>query len=188
MSWELAAWLMLGGSTILLFLGLPVAFSFLVINLVGAWDTATWTYDRSWFPGSLKGDHGEGIWAIDGDQRGCLWVGGDLSRGAYSGDAATDWLGGFARFCPLDATAPSAPTALTLTTSAAGAKLSWGASTDPGGGTVTYDVIRDGRVIATTSSATRTYTDPDATAGARYTVRSVDGRGNRSASPAPKAA
>ncbi|HUK04928.1 MAG TPA: TRAP transporter large permease subunit [Burkholderiales bacterium] len=37
MSWELAAWLMLGGSTVLLFLGLPVAFSFLVINLVGAW-------------------------------------------------------------------------------------------------------------------------------------------------------
>jgi len=36
MSWQLAAWLMLGGSTALLFLGLPVAFSFLVINLVGA--------------------------------------------------------------------------------------------------------------------------------------------------------
>ena len=36
MSWQLAAWLMLGGSTMLLFLGLPVAFSFLVINLVGA--------------------------------------------------------------------------------------------------------------------------------------------------------
>src|SRR5207245_10545114 len=36
MSWEAAAWLMLGGSTLLLFLGLPVAFSFLVINLVGA--------------------------------------------------------------------------------------------------------------------------------------------------------
>src|SRR3954454_19504300 len=28
---------MLGGSTVLLFLGLPVAFSFLVINLLGAW-------------------------------------------------------------------------------------------------------------------------------------------------------
>lgn len=37
MSWGAAAWLMLGGSTVLLFLGLPVAFSFLVINLVGAW-------------------------------------------------------------------------------------------------------------------------------------------------------
>src|SRR5213593_2102050 len=36
MSWEAAAWLMLGGSTLLLFLGLPVAFSFIVINLVGA--------------------------------------------------------------------------------------------------------------------------------------------------------
>ena len=36
MSWQSAAWLMLGGSTLLLFLGLPVAFTFLVINLVGA--------------------------------------------------------------------------------------------------------------------------------------------------------
>src|SRR5688500_651312 len=36
MAWQAAAWLMLGGSTALLFLGLPVAFSFLVINLVGA--------------------------------------------------------------------------------------------------------------------------------------------------------
>jgi tripartite ATP-independent transporter DctM subunit len=37
MSWDAAALLMLGGSTVLLFLGLPVAFSFLVINLLGAW-------------------------------------------------------------------------------------------------------------------------------------------------------
>src|SRR5712692_8851677 len=36
MSWEAAAWLMLGGSTFLLFLGLPVAFSFIVINLICA--------------------------------------------------------------------------------------------------------------------------------------------------------
>ncbi|MBV8032147.1 MAG: TRAP transporter large permease subunit [Betaproteobacteria bacterium] len=36
MDWPSAAWLMLGGSTVLLFLGLPVAFSFMVINLVGA--------------------------------------------------------------------------------------------------------------------------------------------------------
>lgn len=37
MSWQAAAWLLLGGSTLLLFMGLPVAFSFLVVNLVGAW-------------------------------------------------------------------------------------------------------------------------------------------------------
>jgi tripartite ATP-independent transporter DctM subunit len=37
MSWQAAAWLMLGGSTALMFLGLPVAFAFLAINLTGAW-------------------------------------------------------------------------------------------------------------------------------------------------------
>ena len=39
MSWGAAAWLLLGGSTLLLFLALPVAFSFLFINLfvAGFW-------------------------------------------------------------------------------------------------------------------------------------------------------
>ena len=36
MSWEFAALLLLGGSTVLLFLGLPVALSFVAINIVGA--------------------------------------------------------------------------------------------------------------------------------------------------------
>ncbi|HEX4409144.1 MAG TPA: TRAP transporter large permease subunit [Xanthobacteraceae bacterium] len=36
MSWQAASWLLLGGSTVLLFLGLPVAFSFLCINIIGA--------------------------------------------------------------------------------------------------------------------------------------------------------
>ena len=36
MSWQSAAWLLLGGSTVLMFLGLPVAFAFLAINLIGA--------------------------------------------------------------------------------------------------------------------------------------------------------
>ncbi len=37
MSWQAAAWLMLGGSAVLLFIGMPVAFTFLAINIVGAW-------------------------------------------------------------------------------------------------------------------------------------------------------
>jgi hypothetical protein len=157
------------------------------INLVGAWDAATWNVDRSWFPASLKGAYGEGVWAMDADARGCLWIGGDLVRGAYSGNAATDYLGGFARFCPADATAPSTPTSLVVASSGAARTLTWGAASDPGGGPITYDVIRDGKVIAQTSAATRTFTDPSAVAGTRYTVRAVDARGNRSASPAPKA-
>ncbi|HET7198430.1 MAG TPA: TRAP transporter large permease subunit [Burkholderiales bacterium] len=35
MSWQAAAWVMLGGSTALMLLGLPVGFAFLAINLVG---------------------------------------------------------------------------------------------------------------------------------------------------------
>ncbi len=35
--WALAAWLMLGGSTVLLFIGIPVALTFIAVNIVGAW-------------------------------------------------------------------------------------------------------------------------------------------------------
>jgi len=37
MSWSSAALLLLGGSTVLLFLGMPVALSFIAINILGAW-------------------------------------------------------------------------------------------------------------------------------------------------------
>ncbi len=36
-SWQAAALLLLGGSTVLLFMGIPVAFTFLAVNLIGAW-------------------------------------------------------------------------------------------------------------------------------------------------------
>jgi tripartite ATP-independent transporter DctM subunit len=36
-TWQFAALLLLGGSTVLLFIGLPVALSFVAINIVGAW-------------------------------------------------------------------------------------------------------------------------------------------------------
>jgi tripartite ATP-independent transporter DctM subunit len=36
-AWGLAAWLMLGGSTVLLFIGMPVALTFIAINIAGAW-------------------------------------------------------------------------------------------------------------------------------------------------------
>lgn len=36
-AWGLAALLMLGGSTVLLFIGMPVALTFIAINIVGAW-------------------------------------------------------------------------------------------------------------------------------------------------------
>ncbi len=36
MSWQMASLLLLGGSTVFLFIGMPVAFSFIAINLIGA--------------------------------------------------------------------------------------------------------------------------------------------------------
>src|SRR5688572_11155849 len=36
-AWVIAAWLMLGGSTVLLFIGMPVALTFISVNIVGAW-------------------------------------------------------------------------------------------------------------------------------------------------------
>ncbi len=36
-NWAIAAWLMLGGSTVLLFIGMPVALTFIAVNILGAW-------------------------------------------------------------------------------------------------------------------------------------------------------
>jgi len=36
MTWQMASLLLLGGSTVLLFAGMPVAISFIAINLIGA--------------------------------------------------------------------------------------------------------------------------------------------------------
>lgn len=35
--WVIAAWWLLGGSTVLLFIGMPVALTFITVNIVGAW-------------------------------------------------------------------------------------------------------------------------------------------------------
>ncbi len=154
------------------------------IRMVGRVDATTFDYDTTWFPNGTKGQNDAGIWSISSDSRDCLWVGGDLVRGAYSGNAVTDYLGGFARFCPTDSVAPTAPTALTATANAGSVDLAWTGSTDAGG-TVSYDIYRDDRVIATVFGTTYSDGSPGATGTHQYTVRAADTRGNRSASPAP---
>ncbi|QXC59137.1 hypothetical protein KSP35_12000 [Aquihabitans sp. G128] len=155
------------------------------IRMVGRVDATTFDYDTTWYPNGTKGINDEGIWSITSDKRDCLWVGGDLVRGAYSGNAATDYLGGFARFCPTDAVVPTTPTNLKATVASGSVDLSWTASTDASG-TPSYDVYRDDRVIATVFGTTFSDTTANGSSGAhQYTVRAADARGNRSASPAP---
>lgn len=157
------------------------------IRMVGRYDGDTLDYDTSWYPSGLKGANDEGVWGIAQDANKCLWVGGDLVRGAYSGDAARDWLGGFARFCGEDSTAPTAPSGFAADVDTSSVRLSWNASTDAAG-PVRYDVYRNDRVVATVSGTSFTDTPEGGASGSlQYTVRATDARGNRSASPAPVA-
>ncbi len=115
---------------------------------------------------------GEGVWGLTLDSDNCLWAAGDMVRGAYHKGVA-DWLGGFARFCSRDTTAPSVPTNFQVLS---GNTLYWKPSTDDSGVAPGYEVIRDDRVIATTLR--HSYPLPGA---GRYFVRAIDATGNRSA-------
>ena len=152
------------------------------INTVARFDPITHELDPSWFPYGLKGYAGEGVWSVDDDERGCVWVGGDLTQGSGSGVAVNDWLGGFGRFCPTDSTAPSAPTNVAGSATATTVTITWGPSFDDSG-SVVYDIYRSNRVIATVGGGS--FVDTAPIFGARYTVRAVDPTGNRSATEKP---
>ncbi|MCB0976841.1 MAG: beta galactosidase jelly roll domain-containing protein [Acidimicrobiales bacterium] len=154
------------------------------IRMVGRYDEKTLEYDATWWPNGTKGSNDAGIWTIDSDSRRCLWVGGDLVRGDYMDDPVIDYLGGFARFCPTDAVAPTAPTNLKVSADQSGVTLTWSPSTDASG-SVSYDVYRNDRVIAQVWGTSYRDNFGGNPAGATYTVRATDPRGNRSASPRP---
>lgn len=153
------------------------------INTIGRYSTTDLNMEPDFYTGGLDSVSGEGVWSLAGDSAGCLWFGGDIFRGAFSGDPATDWLGNFGKFCPEDAQAPTAPTSLNMSSSSGNLTLTWGASSDNSPG-LSYLVYRDDRVIAKVNGVT-SYSEAEPTQTARYTVRAIDTRGNLSASPAP---
>ncbi len=132
-------------------------------------------FDPQW---GVNTGTGEGIWELTFDSDGCLWAGGDLIRGGYSG-STPNWLGGFARFCQRDVTPPTSPTNLRTTVSGATTNLQWAASTENTGGAIKYEILRDDRVVAVQGA--RTFALPDTNYG-RWFVRAIDATGNRSAS------
>jgi trimeric autotransporter adhesin len=130
-------------------------------------------------------ENGDGPWDLHMDDRGCLWVGGDVFR--LDTAQPYRWARGFTRLCRDDATAPTAPTGLAVTMGGAAgnqATITWDASTDDRG-VVGYEVLRDGAIIATVDGVTRTLTDVAVDGVATYRVRALDGRGNRSATSDP---
>lgn len=148
------------------------------INLIGAWNAKTGRFLYEWSP-ILQTRAGLGAWASFYDSTGVLWAGGDVTRSVRAG-SVTQWSGGFVRFAPRDTSAPRAPGRISGTPSNGGTTqtLTWPAVTDSG--TVTYEIIRGDRVVATTT--TPSYTVPQPAEASSYFVRARDAAGNRSAS------
>lgn len=149
------------------------------IGQVGAWNTETGEFMRDFSP-MVIGRAGYGVWATFTDSLGRLWVGGDYTDSVRLNTPtafANQWSGGFMRFGPRDAKAPTVPGDLQGIHSVTNTELRWGSSTDDRG-TLNYEVLREDRVIETTASTSATVPND----GARYFVRAVDPAGNRSAS------
>ena len=124
----------------------------------------------------------EGVWELFADSQGCMWFGGDENQGALVG-GVRQWLGGYGRFCPpdrqppdlADAASPSAPR------SGGGNQIKWSGGTDNVAGNLSYEVLRNDRVISPVLLNTFVYNDTAGQLGDRYFVRTVDAAGNRSA-------
>ena len=148
------------------------------IQYIGAYDLQTMRQIPEFQPVVTSG-LGTGPWDLTEDSNGCMWFAGDFSQGAKLTGGGRQWLGSFGKMCPGDTTPPTTPGSFTAQrTSSTRVTLQWSGSSDAVG-SILYEVIRNGRVIATVTGLS--YTDTVSEAGARYAVRAIDSAGNRSA-------
>ena len=148
------------------------------LDWVAAVDPATGKTIPNWKP-SMKMRQGAGVWAIQMDSRGTLWVGGDIAS-VTTKSKAGKWAGGFARYDASDSTAPPTPANFRVTAQGTDTvDLAWNLVADAGGG-VRYEVLRDDRTVAFTTGNTNTLTVPKG-GNNRFYLRAIDKAGNYSA-------
>ncbi|MGC4110223.1 MAG: PKD domain-containing protein [Nocardioides sp.] len=146
------------------------------MEFFGAWDATTGARITQFMP-HMQMRQGTGIWAIQTDSNGTTWAGGDIQT-VTSQTKKNAFAGGFARWPLNDSTAPGTPTNFQVQSQTGSTvTLGWNAVSDPSG--VTYQILRDDRPIATTTSTSITV--PKSTSG-RFFVRAADGSGNVGAS------
>ncbi|MDJ0356112.1 PKD domain-containing protein [Paenarthrobacter sp. PH39-S1] len=144
---------------------------------IGAWDAVSGDVVPSFTP-RMTSRLGRGVWASTVDSNGALWAGGDLSLVATS-SSERKWAGGLARFPQTDAAAPSTPSRVIASAdTTASVTLGWASATD-GSSSVSYQILRDDRVVATTSALTAMVPKSGEN---RFFVRAVDAAGNLSSS------
>ena len=144
------------------------------IQWVGGWDQATGR-QIGWTPYRLSSLRSTGAWALEMGDDGALWAGGDFN---YSYTSKTDgqWSGGWVRMPARSATAPAVPANLRAADgNAKEVALKW--SSVPGA--ESYDILRDDRTVATTTSTSITV---PLGGNNRFFVRAVASDGLRGAS------
>ena len=121
------------------------------IQWVGGWDQATGR-QIGWTPYRLSSLRSTGAWALEMGDDGALWVGGDFNF-SYTSKTDGQWSGGWVRMPARSATAPAVPANLRASDgNAKEVTLKW--SSVPGA--ESYDILRDDRTIATTTSTSIT--------------------------------
>jgi PKD repeat protein len=144
----------------------------------GMWDASTGARIPDFTP-NIDMRSGAGIWALETDTLGNVWAGGDISTVRTS--SGVRFSGGFARFTMVDSTPPPTPSNFRMTSqSATTASFAWGTVTDSAS-SVRYQILRDDRPIAFTTTNTGSITVPKGGSN-RFFVRAVDTSQNASAS------
>jgi len=144
------------------------------IRWVGGWDEATGR-QLGWTPYRLSSPRSTGAWALEVADDGALWIGGDFDF-SFTSRWGGQWSGGWVRMPTRNTTPPAVPANLRASNgNSQQVTLKW--SSVPGA--ESYQILRDDRTIATTTSTRVTV---PLGGNNRFFVRAVASDGLRGAS------